>query len=265
VKPYADFAVEKLVPAAEAVLLRRFEEHKSGKDIGVENKGDGSPASRADREAEQVMRRLIESAYPSHGIIGEEFGLKNPEAEYVWVLDPLDGTREFLAKEAGWGTLIALMHKGRPVVGIIHDAQKKITWRGGDGTITGKNIAPAKTLAQASVSCTNIAMFDSSPWQQGAKALFGRCGEVKKRLNCLGFAYVADGTIDLAAESSLKLHDVAALLPVLWDAGAECVMPGGSYRGFTFDLANAEEESYTLVTGRDAALAREALALLEGA
>lgn len=263
-KEFADFAVSRLVPAAEAVLLRRYEEHKRGADIGVENKGDGSPASRADREAEQVMRDIIEKTYPAHGIIGEEFGLKNPQAEYVWVLDPLDGTREFLAKEAGWGTLIALMHKGRPVVGVIHDAQKKVTWCGGNGTIANKNKAAPKKLAQASVSCTNIAMFDGSPWKNGAKKLFESCGEAKKRLNCLGFAYVADGSIDLAAESSLKLHDIAALLPVLWDAGAECATPGGNYKGYSFNLANAEKENYTLVTGRDAALVKEALAVLEG-
>ena len=262
---FADFAVEQLVPAARGVLLAKYEEHKSGRDIGVENKGDGSPASRADREAEQVMRGLIEKKFPAHGIIGEEFGLKNPKAEYVWVLDPLDGTREFLAKEAGWGTLIALMHNGRPIVGIIHDALNNITWRGGDGKIADKKKAAPKKLAEASVACTALSMFDSSPWKAGAKKMFEACRQPRPRLNCLGFAYVADGTVDLAAESSLKLHDIAALLPVLWDAGAQCVTPdGGAYRDHVFNLANAEKESYTLVTGRDPALVKQALAILGG-
>jgi inositol-phosphate phosphatase / L-galactose 1-phosphate phosphatase / histidinol-phosphatase len=264
VNSFANFAVAELVPAAQDILLARYEEHKSGEDIGVENKGDGSPASHADREAEQVMRALIEKKFPAHGIIGEEFGLKNPKAEYVWVLDPLDGTREFLAKEAGWGTLIALMRNGRPVVGIIHDALNNITWRGGDGKAVPKAPPPPKILAEASVACTALSMFDSSPWKAGAKKMFESCKEPRPRLNCLGFAYVADGVIDLAAESSLKLHDIAALLPVLWDAGAQCVTPDGAYRDHVFNLANAEKESYTLVTGRDPALVKQALAILGG-
>lgn len=263
-KQFADFAVETLVPAARAVLLRRYEEHRKGADIGIENKGDGSPASKADREAEEVMRKLIKKEFPAHGIIGEEYGLENPGAEYVWVLDPLDGTRQFLDMDGEWGTLIALMRNGKPVVGIVDDAVNNVTWRGEAG---GKGKKPAngnKNLAKASIACTRPEMFSETPWEKTAPELFKACGKVEEKLNCLGFTYVADGTIDAAAEGNLKLHDIAALLPVLWQAGADAVMPNGTaYSDYVFDLKAAEKSTYTLITAHDPALVKQVCAILE--
>ncbi len=261
-KEFADFAVQTLVPAVQDILRLAFAAHQAGQEMDIVTKGDNTAASRADREAEQVLRGLIGTAYPEHGIIGEEFGAEKAEASYVWVLDPLDGTREFLAKEAGWGTLIALLHRGKPVLGVIHDSINGLTWPRPE-----KAVAAQEVLSRSSVACTSPdTMFDGTPWQDGAARLFRACRDVRPRLNCLGFSYVADGSVDLAAEGSLKLHDIAALLPVLWQAGADCrTAAGASYRDYVFDLSRAATESYTLVTSRHPALVRQAVAMMGGA
>ena len=91
--------------------------------LSVDNKSDShdfDPVTEADRAAEAVMRRLIKANFPQHGIVGEEFGSEREDAEYVWVLDPIDGTKSFIAGFPIWGTLIALLHKGTPVFGMMH-------------------------------------------------------------------------------------------------------------------------------------------------
>jgi len=91
--------------------------------LSIDNKStshDFDPVTEADRAAEAVMRRLIKASFPQHGIVGEEFGNEREDAEYVWVLDPIDGTKSFIAGFPLWGTLIALLHKGTPVFGMMH-------------------------------------------------------------------------------------------------------------------------------------------------
>ena len=110
------FAVD-LARAAAAVILPLFRT-----DCGEEDKGGPGafdPVTQADRDAEAAMRRLITERFPDHGVIGEEYGEDRPDAEYVWVLDPVDGTRAFVAGLPLWTTLIALRHEGRPVTGVI--------------------------------------------------------------------------------------------------------------------------------------------------
>src|SRR6478672_4164113 len=90
--------------------------------LSIDNKSasDFDPVTEADRAAEAVMRRMIKGNFPQHGIVGEEFGNEREDAEYVWVLDPIDGTKSFIAGFPIWGTLIALLHKGTPVFGMMH-------------------------------------------------------------------------------------------------------------------------------------------------
>ena len=259
---FADFARTHLVPAAQGVLLQAHAAHKSGADIDIVAKRDGTPASRADRDAEQALRAIIREHYPDHGIVGEEFPAENSAADYVWVLDPLDGTKEFLALEAGWGTLIGLLHKGRPVLGVIHDSLNRKTW-----IAPGCLNSEPKDLKDCSIACTSPSgQFTGTDWEDGSVRLFAKIRDVRVRLNCLGFAYVADGTVDLGVENKLKLHDIVALLPVLWSAGAVCRMPGGrDYRDYDFSLRDIETQSYGIVTGRDPDLVEQALTVLEAA
>ena len=112
----ADFA-EELASEAGRAILPHFRT-----PLAIDDKGDGSvfdPVTEADRAAETVMRRMIADRFPGHGVRGEEFADHNPDADYVWLLDPIDGTKSFVIGFAGWGTLIGLMHRGVPVLGLM--------------------------------------------------------------------------------------------------------------------------------------------------
>jgi len=111
---FLDFSKE-LAGASGDVIMRYFRS-----DIAVETKSDESPVTIADKQAEEIMREMIMKAYPAHGIIGEEFGNHNEDAEYQWVLDPIDGTKSFVSGTFLFGTLIGLMKDGQPIVGAIH-------------------------------------------------------------------------------------------------------------------------------------------------
>lgn len=256
------FIRTRLVPCAIKNLKMAFLAH-CNEGIDVETKDDGTPASRADKETEQLLRAVIGKTFPSHGIVGEEFGITNPGAEFVWVLDPLDGTKEFLARETGWGTLIALLHCGKPILGTIIDPLQDRLW---DQDTPPSPRAASRPLEQITVATTNPKnMFTGTAYEQGASALYARCQTLQERWNCLGFAHVAEGTIDLALENKLKLHDVAALFPVLMASGAVCrTLNGANYKDMVFDPADCKAR-FGLMTGHDEKLVDEALDILNGA
>ena len=124
-------------------ILRRYFRAK----LDVIRKGDESPVTRADREAEAAIRQLLAREVPDHGIIGEEHGNERTNADYVWVLDPLDGTRAFVVGKPIFGTLIALAHKGRPVLGLIDMPMLNEQWIGATGHTTTWNGQPTQTRA----------------------------------------------------------------------------------------------------------------------
>ncbi|MDR3424245.1 MAG: inositol monophosphatase family protein [Alphaproteobacteria bacterium] len=259
----AAFARSRLVPAARACLMRAYNAYCQGDDLGAALKEDGTPASRADRDTERLLREMIAEAYPDHGIAGEEYGVENADAEFIWVLDPLDGTKEFLAKVDGWGILIGLLQKGKPVLGSIIDPQTIKIW----DQDTKFPVANVKsTIEQAIVATTAPEnMFRDAPYAAGAQALFRRCAGRRERLNCLGFAYAADGCVDVVAENRLTLYDIAALLPVLWAAGATCRnLSGADYRNIAFDVGEAAAAHYGLVASRDPSLVSAVLTTLQG-
>jgi len=129
---------ESLADAARAVIRRYFR-----RPLAVEDKSDSSPVTIADREAEAAMRRLIEERFPEHGILGEEHGSVRGEAEHLWVLDPIDGTKSFISGIPLFGTLIALLHRGRPVLGIIDQAVLAERWVGAEGRPPRRAAAPS--------------------------------------------------------------------------------------------------------------------------
>src|ERR1700691_1852017 len=130
---------ETLADAAREIVRAYFR-----KKIGVTQKSDHTPVTIADRAAETIMRRLIAIAFPTHGIVGEEFGARNADAEYVWVLDPIDGTKSFISGVPLFGTLIALTHRGKPVLGIIDQPISRERWIGAAGRETTLNGAPIR-------------------------------------------------------------------------------------------------------------------------
>src|SRR6185437_12473234 len=145
---------DDLANAAAAVIRGYFRQK-----IAVDDKSDASPVTIADREAEAAMRRLIEKRFPDHGIFGEEHGKTRPEAEYVWVLDPIDGTKSFISGIPLFGTLIGLTFRGRPVLGIVDQPILRERWLGAAGRPTTLNGAPVRarpcpSLAAATLYCT---------------------------------------------------------------------------------------------------------------
>ncbi len=210
----------RLADAAGAAIRPHF---RSG--IGSERKQDASPVTVADREAEEAMRRILTAEVPRDGVIGEEFGEKPGETNRQWVLDPIDGTVSFIAGRPIFGTLIALLVDGFPVLGVIDQPIAKERWIGASGQPTTFNGAPVRTaackdLADASIATTGPHYFDD---HQGAHfmALAARTDHRRMVMggDCYNYGLLACGHIDLVCEAGLKLYDFAALVPVVEGAG----------------------------------------------
>ena len=159
----------RLADTARAVIKGYFRT-----PVTVDDKADASPVTIADREAEASMRRLINQAAPGHGIFGEEYGAERPDAEWVWVLDPVDGTKAFITGKPSFGTLIALLHQGRPVLGIIDQPILDERWLGLDGRPTTLNGNPIRVRPCPSVGMSEYDQtFIYMPLKQ-AQLFFGR-------------------------------------------------------------------------------------------
>ena len=218
------FLVELNRASSEVILPLFRAEH------GLENKGkDGGfdPVTLADRGAETAIRRLIGERYPDHGVIGEEYGQDRPEAEFVWVVDPVDGTRAFISGLPVWTTLIALRVRGEPVLGsigqpyigelFIGSAQgSRVIARGGEQPL---KVRPCPRLRDALIATTDPeGCFDGAEagaWRQvRAAARLARTG-----CDAYAYAMVASGQMDMVVEAGLKSWDIEAAVPVLEGAG----------------------------------------------
>jgi histidinol phosphatase-like enzyme (inositol monophosphatase family) len=200
-------------------------------DHGIENKSAPGvaydPVTEADRGAEAAIRRLISERYPEHGVIGEEYGEDRPDAEFVWVLDPVDGTRAFVAGLPVWTTLVGLRHQGEPVLGSIGQpflGEIFIGSAGGSRLIHGDGERPLKVRKGLPLTSAIIATTDPEGCFNGAE--MGAWRQVRAasrlaRLGCDAYAYamVACGTLDLVVEAGLKSWDVEAAIPVIEGAG----------------------------------------------
>jgi histidinol phosphatase-like enzyme (inositol monophosphatase family) len=198
-------------------------------DHGLTNKlADGfDPVTEADKGAERAIRTLITRHFPDHGVIGEEYGEDRPDAEFVWVLDPVDGTRAFIAGLPLWCTLIGLRHRGVPVLGSIGQSyldELYIGHAGGSRLISRSGVQPLKvrscaTLAQAVIATTDPdACFTATERKAWLNV---RAASRLARLGCDAYAYamVAAGTLDLVVEAGLKSWDIEAAIPVISGAG----------------------------------------------
>jgi myo-inositol-1(or 4)-monophosphatase len=197
--------------------------------LSVENKNTGrdlDPVTEADRAAEAVMRRMIKENFPQHGIVGEEFGSERADAEYVWVLDPIDGTKSFIAGLPIWGTLIALMHNGTPVFGMMHQPYIGERFSGDSGSATYNGPSGKRNLSvRRCASLAEATLFTTSPRLMNAadRAQFEQV-EKEVRLSryggdCYAYCMLAAGHLDLIIETELKPYDVGALIPIVSGAG----------------------------------------------
>ncbi len=197
--------------------------------LGVENKsrsGGFDPVTAADRAAEAAMRALIKTTFPEHGILGEEFDAERPDAEYVWVLDPIDGTKSFICGMPAWGTLIALTRRGEPIYGMMHQPFT-IEHFTGDGSAASYR-GPAGDRVLRTRACAELkgaVLLTTSPLlMRGAdRQCFGRV-EGAVRLSryggdCYAYCMLAAGQVDLVIETELKPYDVLPLIPIIEGAG----------------------------------------------
>ena len=194
-----------------------------------ERKADRSPVTEADRAAEAAMRAIIEVERPDDGIIGEEYGTRNEGAGRQWVLDPIDGTISFMAGRPIFGTLIALLQDGWPVLGIIDQPIAHERWAGriGEGTtFNGKAVRTrsCKSLDEAVLATSSPHYFDASSaeaYMQLAQAVGGneRQGTIVYGGDCYNYGLLAGGHLDVICEQGLAIYDYAALVPVVEGAG----------------------------------------------
>jgi myo-inositol-1(or 4)-monophosphatase len=197
--------------------------------MGVEDKSATArfdPVTQADRAAELAMRALIKRSFPAHGIVGEEYGNERTDAEYVWVLDPIDGTKSFIAGMPNWGSLIGLTHNGEPVFGMMH--QPFIGERfSGDGAAARYRgpAGPRNLLVRPCEALSDAILFTTSPMLMSAeeRKAFGRVEEGVKLSryggDCYCYCMIAAGQVDLVIEAGLKPHDIMALIPIVTGAG----------------------------------------------
>ena len=195
-------------------------------NVATEQKPDDSPVTTADKTAEQILRAALSKAFPYHGLLGEELPAENTDARYVWVIDPIDGTRAFITGRPSFCTLLGLLEDGEPILGIIDQPITGERWIGGRETgakfrnpLGGKiGTRPIKTLPEAELSSTAPEMFVADGLEK-----FGRLKRQCRRVYWGGDAYayglLAIGQIDIVAESGLKPWDWAALAPVIEAAG----------------------------------------------
>ena len=215
----ADIALAHALADAAGAVIRPYFRRKHGLEI----KGDQSPVTLADRESEAAMRALIEARFPDDAIIGEEYGTRPGKSGRAWVLDPIDGTRAFIAGRPIFGTLIALVVEGWPMLGVIDQPILNERWLGAIGEPTLFNGAPATTrrcahLSEALLATTSPALFGDDQLH----AFEHLDAKVRSTLlggDCYNYGTVASGHLDIVVEAGLKLHDFAALVPVVEGAG----------------------------------------------
>ena len=189
---------------------------------GIEKKADQSPVTIADRSVEDALREAIGSRFPDHGIIGEERGVTEGAGDFTWVIDPIDGTRAFSCGNPLFGTLVAVLRRGRPVVGVIDLPAQNQCWIGVEGMPTlcnGQAVASADTesLGQARITTTSAA--DLGEDVPRFMRLADSCRVLGFGGDCAGYAHLASGWCDIVAESGLKAYDIMAAVPVVTGAG----------------------------------------------
>ena len=216
-QPFIPF-IQELAQASGEIIRRYF---RSG--LSVETKSDHTPVTLADRQAEAIMRQMIQARFPNHGILGEEFDEINPGAEYQWVLDPIDGTKTFVSGTYLFGTLIALLKEGRPLIGAINNPIVD-QFLVGDGNTTWLNGVPVKvrdciSLAQATLLTTSPLSVEK--YRDGAAfdALTRQVKLFRTWGDCHGYYLVATGYADIMIDPIMHIWDVAALIPVIEGAG----------------------------------------------
>ncbi|KAL9289640.1 Bifunctional phosphatase IMPL2 [Arabidopsis thaliana] len=257
-------AVGNALADASGEVIRKYFRKK----FDIVDKDDMSPVTIADQMAEEAMVSIIFQNLPSHAIYGEEKGwrCKEESADYVWVLDPIDGTKSFITGKPVFGTLIALLYKGKPILGLIDQPILKERWIGMNGRRTKLNGEDISTrscpkLSQAYLYTTSPHLFS----EEAEKAYSRVRDKVKVPLygcDCYAYALLASGFVDLVIESGLKPYDFLALVPVIEGAGGTITDWTG--KRFLWEASSsAVATSFNVVAAGDSDIHQQALESLE--
>jgi histidinol phosphatase-like enzyme (inositol monophosphatase family) len=209
---------EETATRVRAIALNWFR-----KPLAIDTKADESPVTIADRSVEQAIRQAIAERFPEHGILGEEYGLSHSDAKYVWSIDPIDGTRSFISGYPLWGSLLALLREGKPVLGVIDIPCTGERWTG--SIHRGSRFAgqPCRTrdtqsLADATLYATTPDIFHGAEIQ--AFERLSRAVHLRRfGGDCYNYGLLASGHIDLVLEAGLQPYDYLAMTPIIEQAG----------------------------------------------
>ncbi|MGC2787591.1 MAG: histidinol-phosphatase [Roseiarcus sp.] len=269
-----DFAafVERLAQVSGEVILPFFRSAIRAEDKSLGGVFD--PVTEADRGAEAAMRRLIAQTFPAHGVIGEEYGRDRPEAEYVWVLDPIDGTKSFVSGLPTWGTLIGLLHRGRPVYGMMAQPFTRERFYGDGKRAATRTLAPSlgdappsewatramrtrpcASLGQATLATTSPLLIRDDADRAAYMRVEGQVRLARYGGDCYAYCALAAGFVDLVIETNLKPHDVVALVPIIEGAGGVVT---------TWDGENAAQGGRIIAAGDRGVYDEARRLLLEG-
>jgi myo-inositol-1(or 4)-monophosphatase len=225
--------LDRLADAAAKAIMPHF---RASTEVTNKASAHFDPVTIADRDAEAAMRRLINATYPEHGIVGEEYGPEREDARFVWVLDPIDGTRSFITGLPVWGTLIGLLEEGRPRLGMMVQpftgerfaGDGRRAWYTGPGGARPIATRPAPALADAILFTTSPYLFaaaEGEAYRRVEKSVrMARYG-----CDCYAYCMVAAGQADLVIEAGLQTYDIVALIPIVEGAGGRLTAwDGGS-------------------------------------
>ncbi len=253
---FVDLA-RRLADRAREITGRYFR-----RPVDIEHKADHSPVTVADRETEAALRAMIAEAFPDHGVVGEEQGAHLPDARFLWVIDPIDGTKRFITGHVQFGTLIALLDAGRPILGIIDMPQLDERWLGAAGRPSvhhdRRGVRPARTRICPEVAAATLYSTSPQMFEGADLAAFERLrAAVKTPLfggECYSYGLLASGFNDLVVEADMSPYDYLAQVAVIDGAGGIIT----DWQGRPLGL---ESDGRVLAAG-DPALHRTALDLL---
>lgn len=217
-EPYKSFLLE-LADLSGALIKPYF----FNPELAVESKKDQSPVTEADRAAERLLRERIMKKFPGHGIIGEEYGQQNSHAEFVWVLDPIDGTLAFTHGVPLFGTLVGLLYQGKPLLGMINQPISQLCCLG-DGretTLNGRvvHVRTGRPLDQATLLATDLANVEHYQNIDAFTRLMKKTKLFRTWADCYGYLLVAAGMADIMLDPVMNPWDLLPLIPIIEGAG----------------------------------------------
>ena len=215
---------QQLADAADAITLARF----TASDLRVEKKLDKTEVTDADRAAELAIKAILAEKRPKDGIIGEEFGTSEGNNR-VWIIDPIDGTANYLRGVPVWATLIALAVDGKPIVSVVSAPALGRRWwaspgegaktRELDGSISHLSVSKVSELSEASLSYNSLQMWDRAGLLNNLIALSRKIWRTRAFGDFWSYMLLAEGALDIVSEHDLKIYDIAALVPIVEQAG----------------------------------------------